>query len=986
MADPTPMQILQQNEMLREIRDELRISRLSGAAAPGAATGGSSGPRAGSSYLQAQILADRALVGEWGSFGWAQAYQTNHQTSLLADVMAVSGLSRAPNSLYQSEYESLASSTLATRIATMPGYMVAPGFMRRGAQLGANFSAASPRMLRFGSNEAGPLGFGASPYAAHSFGRQQQAMAARDMLLSGSDYNSVFSSGAGSGQFDFDRSISDVSRTFSELRSATAALTRSMRMSVEEVGQTLGALRQYGVRDVADQTRTALQIDARAKVAGVSSQEAMISVRQAIDGGLAVGVGAMGSSVLGMNNLMSLRGMTRDGLISTAVAAAGGGTAAIANTISQAQLGFAGSNLGYYAARGGGGDFFSSLNHGIAGASSLSGFLSAEAGRIDFLSKRSGAAMQHDFNQYIDAQLGVMGFKDTGSEDAQNMAMQFAMASGMDSASALAFGRRRGTAGRFSSARDRYLAGAAERSRAGQSLYDQDYLNTSLTGRVRQTMASVSGGIADVINGVGDFVSPGAGGAFGLIRGSLEDTRRRIAAGAYVDNLSLSEYSAGLTGPVGQSARGTLTYTPGFGGGIGTVLGSAVGMGAAAGALSLFAPPLGITLGALSLAGGGILGSLGNASDVAVNNPGNFVRASAALSDPSKYNKEVTAALASGGALATNSLFQTLAMSGSSGVRSTEALLSSAAMISKQSGVSFDAVMAALPSAGASFTLPSTYMKVEGASGTSEQLLDKVVGGSLWSGYSGLSEAGGRLATTSGRGALMRLTKAVASGKSEDLLQARIELSNMGVKGDDLTRLISNTKKMGSVDREELIRGLDESSSKMRNVALYRAYAPTVEMLQETADIMGADSTTQSRLRGAFSGYANNPGQLILDVVRGNLSADAQAVIGQTSGMQDVLKISKFKGSSSGDIVKEFFGGNSAYNSVASSIVRESSKMEGPDSIKKALALYLLNPGQYQNPEDKEAAAERKAAHAIGDAALVLRELCERLGIQSNLK
>ena len=263
MPDPSlsPMQALQQSEMLREIRDELRMSRMSGGGAPGTSAGSSMGSaKPGSTFVQAQIAADRALAGEWGNLGWSHAYKGQHSSSLINDAMAMSGLVRAPNTMFQSEYQDYASQAFGARLATMPGRLIAPGFMGRADSLAASMAAMSPRFSRYGDGGSGPLGYGASQMSANRFGREMQAGASRDMLLSGKDYNSIFDSGSSSGQFDFARSTGDLSKTFAELRTATADLTRSMRMSVDEVGQTLGALRQYGVKDVGEQYRQVLSL------------------------------------------------------------------------------------------------------------------------------------------------------------------------------------------------------------------------------------------------------------------------------------------------------------------------------------------------------------------------------------------------------------------------------------------------------------------------------------------------------------------------------------------------------------------------------------------------------------------------------------------------------------------------------------------------------------------------------------------------------
>lgn len=991
MPDPnlSPMQALQQSEMLREIRDELRMSRMSGGGSPGSTAMGG-GPKPGSSYVHAQIAADRALVGEWGSLGWSHAYSPTHNTSMLTDAMAMAGLVRAPNTMFQSEYQEYAGQSLGSRIATMPGRLIAPGFMGRSDHMAATMSAFSPRFSRYGDQGTGPLGFGMSQLAANRFGRESQAGASRDMLLSGKDYNSVFDTGASSGQFDFAKTTGDLAKTFAELRTATADLTRSMKMSVDEVGQTLGALRQYGVKDVGDQYRTAQQINASARISGLSNQEMMSITRQAIEGGLASGVGAMGSAGVAGLSTMDMRSMSRDGIISTAVTAAGGGTTAMGNAMTQAKLGFAGSNLGYYAARGGAGDFFGALGRGIGGAGSLNGYMAAEAGRIDFLSKRSGSQIDGDFDRFIGGQLGMMGYSDGESDDAQNMAMQLAMANGMDSPTALAFGRGRGTTGRRNSARNRYLAKSFESDQAGKQLLDNMYLNTSGTGRMRQTMGAIGGGIADAINGVGDFVSPGASGYFGS-GGSLQTTRMALATGSLHENLSLGEFAKGMGGSATSTgATGRLAYSPGFGGAAGTLLGGASGGAAAVGTIALLGSnPLGwaaLTTGVVATVAGGAFGSSFNASPRYVADSSTMMRAQDALANPSRYGASARIALTTGtsagnGALANNALFQGLAASSNRGSMTgdqAESLVATAKVIARQTNMSVETVMAALPMAGVDLKMPNTYMHIEGMSGSADAMLDQVAGG--------LSEAGGVLAKTSGRGAVADLSRAIAKGDGAGIVNARVALAEMGIKGSDLNRLVSNTRGLGKEGQTAFASGLDTDTKGMRDVAFYRAYSPTVGMLRDTANDLSSDDTTKKRFQGSLSAYESDPARLVRDAMTGSLSGDVSTLLKNSPGLDKVLRIGSFKGGTADDIVKEFFGGHANMTAVAEGIVQQSAGMsaDGVDNgkIKKALALSLLNPGQYESPEDTATNEARKSAQLLGDAAIVMREVCQKLGIK----
>lgn len=617
MTDPgNAGQLQAQEALLREIRDELRTTRQ-------ATTGNSAvSGRPSPSFIAAQQTVDRMVAGNWATLGWANAYQTPIKSSLATDMMGMMGMRAAPQSMWQREYESFAGSMFADRITSFPADLVMPGFGRRSRETGADIYQMSSRFARSGD------GHNVNIHAALNMGRDLQMGAATDMRLSGGDYNTILKEGAKAGQFDFAGGLGDVKTQFGELRSAVADLTKTMRMSVGEVAQTMGAFRQFGIVDVADQKRMAERLAATSRVAGVSTPEMAGMVRTGIEGGLQLGLGAGGSAALTENLVMAAREASRTGLISGHVVAAAGGTQGIVMAQQNAINGFAGSSAGFYTALGQvagsrGGALDDILTGVGATGGSLGGIMSAEARRMDLMGGMSGGQRQRLYNRGLSQQMQMIGV-DPNSAEATDYA--FSLVRGqMGDAAGLAYARQNFSAeGRKQRWQNAYRSQMEVEQQGAQRQYQMQMENSSMSGLLRQASGESGAFLAGAGRGVGRmaaWLGRGFGGTFDMNSTfgaahaqalNFDDSLSAEAAIGAFDSAGRNEV-AGASREAGIALTGSASGA----GWLKTTLGVALGAGGAfAGAKggAWLGAQLGVSLGPVGVIGGAVAGGLAGAA------------------------------------------------------------------------------------------------------------------------------------------------------------------------------------------------------------------------------------------------------------------------------------------------------------------------------------------------------------------------------------
>jgi hypothetical protein len=420
---------LQQTDMLREIRDELRTARTMSSAGGGYGGGGGGGGGVpGRTFVQSQVMADRVISGNWGNLSWADPYRNQLKSSLTGDIMGAMGVTMAPSSMTQAEYRQLSSESWRHRVGNAMGSIVAPEHTARTNALAQDLYANSHRFIRFGDPGASIMGAGMSFNSSVHMAQQIQRSALNDLSMSQQDYTAVAMTGMKSGQLDHTRSMQEAIAEIRKLGKAASEVSRTLHISAEQAAQAMGQLRQVGILDVADQKRTLNKMNAAAQVAGMSFGDMMNIANPVMQLGAQIGVGAQGAALATGQTVARLRDLSRGGLISGAVMAQGGGVEGMSQRIMGAEMNYAASNAGYYSMLGGGtaqgADFYGSLRRGMAetyGRKGMQGYFDAEFHKTDVLNetmKNDPDAMNRGMVNNVSAQLRLMGYKSNTAEGA----------------------------------------------------------------------------------------------------------------------------------------------------------------------------------------------------------------------------------------------------------------------------------------------------------------------------------------------------------------------------------------------------------------------------------------------------------------------------------------------------------------------------------------------------------------------------------------
>jgi hypothetical protein len=956
---------MQQQQLLMDIREELRMTRTqSSAAAPGG--GGPGTPRVGSTYLAAQATLDRMVSGQWASMGWTSAYAPHMQSGILHSTMGAMGIFRSPSTMTQPEYQAVSGEMLGQSMVGISLGMLAPSFARNSSAMGNALFMNSGRFARAGDAMSGIFGSGMDISSASHLARSLHVQAAGDLRQSGADYNTIMSNGLEAGQFDFSRSINDIKSKFLELASATADLTRVTRMSVDDVSKAMGAMRQFGVVDVADQSRLLRQMSAAGAVAGLNPGVMAQAAQAAMAMAMQTGTGAMGGMELSGTNAMAMRSMSRSGLMSAALVAHGGGTDALARALTTAQQQFAGSDLGNVLNLGGGGDFFGALSSGIAANGSVEGILRNQAGRIDRMSKLSGGRMAGLFDSRVDAGLSMMGL-DADSEAGQGF-IQSMLRNEMGDAGALAYARSRTGAGRASAFRDRYQAARMDERSNNMLLADRMYEADSITGSFHHLVAGVNSGAARMVNGVADVFSPGANGLFGIIEGSAARTRRLIGAGVMQDDMgSEVGWMDGIKAGDQFAGQKVRFANSNIGGAAGTILGGIAGAGLA---VAAGANPIGLGLMAagsvVAIAGGGTVGAM-----LGANAGGYFDARSRGMevggsdADTKRYLQSADAAVQAKsrtdgldmltryeGSGAYQQLRDLARRTSGRTMSQTESLQFrdlSHAVVNERGGELSD-VMTGIYAEGWDFKMHEVYSDTLMSEGDANESLDALTSGGTW--HWALSDKGGSvLNTTAGKEAL-----ADYLGESGNAFtaQGRARLFAAGLSTGDLAQLDTNIKSGVGGDLKKLSGTLRNSVGTGRRQEFARRMSTTKSMLAAELEA-GGDPAAAAALRG---------GDLIQYLGTDQISNEVQS--------ETITMLNKIRSDSSDDELAKLTGLSAAGVARFRKGTSDGGKTNlGTLRYQMAQAMVSV---QDANSEDKRAGA-------ISNAANILKALADKMGV-----
>jgi hypothetical protein len=843
--------------ILREIRDELRTSHQT------AGTAASPSGRPSPGFIATQQTVDRMVAGQWATMGWANAYQSSIKTSLANDLMGTMGLRAAPQTMWQREYEQMSSAMLGDRITSFPADLIMPGFGRRSRDMGAQIYQLSSRFNRAGDN------LDTNVHASMNLGRELQLGAARDLRLSGADYGSILQTSAQAGQFDFAGGIGDVKSQFNELKSAVADLTKTMRLSAGEVSQTLGAFRQFGIVDVADQKRMAERLSATARTAGISTPEMAGMARAGAEFGLQFGLGAEGSMALSQNLAMAARGASRTGLISGNIMSAAGGVQGMVQAQQAAIQQFAGSAAGYYTALGAGaGATGGSLEDMLAGigatGGTMGGIVAAESRRMDFMERMSGGQRQRLFNRNISQQMGMIGI-DPNSAEATDYA--FTMVRGqMGDAAGLAYARQNFSAeGRKQRWQDAYRTELSVENQKAQRDYQLKMENETMLGSLRQATGELGAGVA----GMGMWAGRGVSSAFrqvGTFMGMNTSTFGQAAEnlGLNGDDALSAEAAAGsiiaasrqgaagnsreqavkLTGSV-TSASGLLATVGGVGGGLsGVAAGSwagakiggmfGLGLGAPGAAIGMIAGGvIGAGLGYIGAKGvGGWAGQTELKGDEATNYLSALRGASGGISQRAVNiaSGKSAEALSS---LSSNQSFQKLLKNFTNGGKLSDAdsreVAKLAAAAGSATGVSAEDVMGVARSMGVDVQMQDSYNSAASGAKRYEQTMADVMDGIE---SSKLSIASGEVAA--GVQSYAKATTDVERNK------ARAQLSAAGINGRGMDNLITAIDEMDGGARNKLVSDASDYVTRRGDTAINKRMGAFNSLARNLASEAGA--------------------------------------------------------------------------------------------------------------------------------------------------
>lgn len=941
--------ILEQNQILREIRDEMRFNRGESGIAGGSNT--VPGPRPGNAFVRAQLATDAVLAGQWNTLSWSSAYRNDIRSSLVGDVMGATGMGGAPSTLTQWEFQGLSRESLYMRGQNFMGNLIAPGSVSRMNSIADDIFRFSPRFMRAGDSGVGIMGMGFDRSASRGIAMDVEKMAVRDLRMSTADYGAVVSNGLQSGQFDLATGAREFKEQIQQVARITADLTRMTRMTVEEVSRSMGALRQFGISDPAAQARTIMQMDASARVAGVSQGDMAAAVTAAMQSGVPMGIGAEMSAGLASGNVALARTMSR--LLPAGVIAAGGGAIGIGQAITNAQQQFLASQGGYYALRGGlasGTDLFSAGIAGLTGTGgTVGGILGAEADRLGFMNQMGPGAGRQAYLASIQSQLRMLGVDNMASPEARNMA--FGILRGqMGDAAALTFadanftsaGIRASTQGRI-----REMEYMAERDRANE--YSRFHENTSLGGSVRRVMAGIGGELLGARNWAMDWFTPTAGSRAqnAMLARNFGAISDRASLGSMVDALhSQNPVATELTlmGPANGREYGQFAGAL-VGGAIGTLAMPAYGLGTIAGGL----------VGGLAF---GVLGDMISPSrkfTLKGEDVGTYLAVSDAASGRSRdaYQRGreliLSSNTAKGGSLFANTKFNALTRKMGRGALNGEesiALMREIQDIAKETGEDASSIMSAAKSMGMDVEMSRGYGQFDTKAKMSEAYAE-LLGGT------GLKSSSFNFTITENAMAVRDYLHSVQTGDKTAEGRALAKLSELGFEGgaaiDQLRKNFEGFQSSGRAG--DLIGALDVFGREGASMAVTNR----LDTVARLADSLVTGSGAQAEAaRKSIASTAGDRRQLLRMINgTGGDGAALRAALRESNDplfnqMMGIGGSRNLLGQSNDELVRQF-------NLLGDLNIDEARKHANGDNerFKSALQLGMLGSGSVAETEEK---------------------------------
>lgn len=976
--------------------------------------------RPSNTFVQAQTFADRLVSGDWNTMGWTNAYKPQFKSNLSQDVLGMLGLNTAPNTMTQLQFQQLSSESLHARVSNYMGF-IAPAFTGRVENLTNDIFGHSERFSRFGDSTTGVMGSGVSFGAARHIARQIQTLSISDPRMSGNDYNTVVSTGMRMGQFDNARGPDDFVQRAKDMAKAVGDLTRVLHMSTEEVSKSMGALRMNGITDVADQRRTMMQIGAIAQVGGLTTGEAMNAWSRGASIGQGVGISAQVGGMTNAMNLAQVRGMTRN-IIPGYIAAIGGGSEAIAENVSQAQMGFASSSLGRAALLGGAGqgqDFLAATVRGMGkavggGPLSYAGFERDAMTQMNDLQKNPDA-MNALMKGMIDKQLNGMGVTNLTSKQAMDSAYLLYKKYGMNDVAAYEESERNfSEKGIRTSERTRFNVIAATQSQESQLDYDNWSMRNTFMGRFRMATKQLGEFPAQLSNSLQDMGEslvnklPGAS--------TIGQSIRAVDMGVTPDTISRDALIRAMMSPGagGSPATAALEYSrPGgaayWGGWTGWGVGGFGGAKAGAALGGAFGSLFGGVGAIPGAAIGGVLGFMGGSwlGEQAGTAAGALYGADSSGKITGEMASSLVKAQAGSSTLLSREQLQTNltklknshaykyakdALRGKSGQLAddtTSEVVNYIRNASRATGVSEDQVTASLNSEGFNVNFADTVKSMD----FSDEAVAKKYESAL--GKLGLSDSkNSKLATREGAAALEGYLSSI--GKDDEGLKAR-DLRAIGMSAEEIQSLKAKVQGgggssytasayagmgglgmpsyktsdtgMSGADKESLIATIGGRRSSLEKRAGNRA----LNQMNFVAESLISDSVLKEKLH-------NNKGDLY-DIIRGgdkNTLAELQNVFG-TAEKIAATEIGQFSKENAAKTAAKFGIRAEDFKTIENEI----SKLP-EDSQAETMRRTMTNVAAMGTPgleEQVKREKESKETAMLVNASKAMENVCTRLGV-----
>lgn len=626
MVDIDQQYLQTQQELLRDIREELRAQRSVSAAAATGAT--SSSHPGGGTFAHAQAMSDRLLTGQWDTLGWSNAYRSTYTSSFLGDMGAVMGLSRAPETMTQSEYESLAGQGFGARISRTIGGIFAPGYTKATNAFAEELQRNSARFIRFGNAQASDtFGAGLDMPTALRVSRAIDHEALGNIRMSQDDYRKIASIGMQSNQFTDTSDVAGFRTRVRELASATEELTRSLHMTTTEVSNVMGSLRMMGVGSVSEQRDILRHAGASALVSGLSPTEMLAVATRSGAASVAMGLSAGAGMNAAMNATAQLRAMSSGGLLTATDIARGGGISDMAQRMTENIQRFSMSDAGYLMYAGGRGRAgqggFGAMTRAM-GNMTYEDLVNMDADRFDVMQEATAGQLNNNFRDSITDQLKMLRV-DPSTRMGLGYARRILQAQGWQAADAKAWVVSNLTE------QGREIASATEmnqrRAAAYTQLkdeYDRDYAGNTIAGRLKRAENQFSRAYHGALDSI--FTATDTSGAqFDMhqqinlaaaaasANGSMSLGERLDALGAPTASNTMSLTSNRWGGKAGGMMSGGMAASTVAGGAAiaGAVM---MKMGVAAGATGI-GMPIALGLGALGLVTAGVGAGIAYFSD-----------------------------------------------------------------------------------------------------------------------------------------------------------------------------------------------------------------------------------------------------------------------------------------------------------------------------------------------------------------------------------